>query len=257
MRTRWRIYGFFVFLRLLIALTSFSIIHPDEHFQNPEIAAHLVFNYSRNGAGPLKTWEWIGDEPCRSIAPIWISSGVAFKLVNAFVGSCESPHTLRKSIATDATRADPSGKTLFYAERLAMLFLSLIIGIIPLLSKQSALSDVSLFRSFYLPHLKVLPLPSTLRFLADHPYFPRSPILKFARNDHSRSHPLLHYKDPRTQGEVSSADRRNSRFRCLDENHLRRIRNSCNRRRHSLAVSVHRSCAVFIVSTHLGACTTS
>ena len=196
MRTRWRIYGFFVFLRLLIALTSFSIIHPDEHFQNPEIAAHLVFNYSRNGAGPLKTWEWIGDKPCRSIAPIWISSGVAFKLVNAFVGSCESPHTLRKCIATDATRADPSAKTLFYAERLAMFLLSLSIGMLPLLSHRKASFDVPIYRSLYLSHLKLLPLPPTLRFLPCCTHFPRSPILKFTRNGHSRSRPLLHDKDP-------------------------------------------------------------
>ncbi|GAA5844055.1 hypothetical protein JCM5353_000129 [Sporobolomyces roseus] len=136
MRNRWRTYGALVILRLLIAFTSFSIIHPDEHFQNPEIAADLVFDYSRNEAGPLKTWEWLGNEPCRSIAPVWISSGVAFKLVKAIIGN------------------NPSAKTLFYAERLAMFCLSLLIDISLYLTSRSYLS-LLLFASS----------PSTLTFL--------------------------------------------------------------------------------------------
>ena len=196
MLNRWRIYGFLVILRLLIALTSFSMIHPDEHFQNPEIAADLVFDYLRSGAGPLKTWEWTGDEPCRSIAPVWISSGVAFKLVKAFVGSRESSSRPKEYIGADEAQADPSAKTLFYAERLAMFLLSLSIGMLPLLSHRKASFDVPIDRSLYLSHLKLLPLPPTLRFLPCCSHFPRSPILKFTRNGHSRSRPLLHDKDP-------------------------------------------------------------
>jgi len=179
MRYRWRIYCAFVILRLLIAFTSLSIIHPDEHFQNPEIAADLVFDYSRNGAGPLKTWEWLGNEPCRSIAPVWISSGVAFNLVKAFIGDSKRSHSLRIVAGTDTLPTDPSTKTLFYAERLAMFCLSLLIGMSRPHPLRDARVNLSYDRYLSLPYLKIIPLSSTLRLVAINPYFPRSPILKF------------------------------------------------------------------------------
>lgn len=74
-----------VVLRLLVALTSTSSIHPDEHFQNPEIAAADVFGYP----GLLRTWEWLGDMPCRSIVPVWGSTGLAFSLLRLVVGDGE------------------------------------------------------------------------------------------------------------------------------------------------------------------------
>lgn len=78
-----------VLLRLLVALSSTSAIHPDEHFQNPEVAAGLLYDYNATGNALLKTWEWIGDKPCRSIAPVWGSTGLAFALLRWTVGEGE------------------------------------------------------------------------------------------------------------------------------------------------------------------------
>jgi phosphatidylinositol glycan class Z len=67
-------------LRLIIVLTSTSFIHPDEHFQNTEIAVDDVFKQSKY---LTRTWEWdplrlsghaIGGGPVRSIVPVWLTS---------------------------------------------------------------------------------------------------------------------------------------------------------------------------------------
>ncbi|KAL8290620.1 hypothetical protein RQP46_002878 [Phenoliferia psychrophenolica] len=104
-----KLYLSLVALRLLVALTSQSTIHPDEQFQNPEVAAALAFNYDSKGASPLLTWEWKGEKPCRSIVPVWITTGWAFELAGR---------------ATDGT---PSGYTLFLIQRLVMFTSSLFI----------------------------------------------------------------------------------------------------------------------------------
>ncbi|GAA6050678.1 hypothetical protein JCM3770_000888 [Rhodotorula araucariae] len=93
-------------LRVFVAFTSLSSIHPDEHFQNPEIAAGVYFSYSGPGDGLLRTWEWTGDAPCRSIAPVLGSSGRAFQVLHLLLGP------------------DPPATTLFAAQRAVMLFLS-------------------------------------------------------------------------------------------------------------------------------------
>ncbi len=81
------VYVGLVGLRLLVALTSTSYIHPDEHFQNPELAAAEVFDYTRsNSVGLLSTWEWSSRFPCRSIVPVWATTGAAFAAVRAFTG---------------------------------------------------------------------------------------------------------------------------------------------------------------------------
>jgi hypothetical protein len=51
--------------RLLAALTS-SYIHPDEHFQGPQVIAALVFGWDAQ-----KTWEFTTDRPIRSAASLW------------------------------------------------------------------------------------------------------------------------------------------------------------------------------------------
>lgn len=81
-----RLYGVLALLRTLIAFTSTSAIHPDEHFQNPEIAASTVFEYARSGDGLLRTWEWEGTAPCRSIVPVLGSTGWMFALLRLAVG---------------------------------------------------------------------------------------------------------------------------------------------------------------------------
>ncbi|GAA6058994.1 hypothetical protein JCM10212_001704 [Sporobolomyces blumeae] len=109
MRREWRIYASLIIVRIVIALTSFGTIHPDEHFQNPEVAASLVFDYAGGAGAPLRTWEWQGDAPCRSVAPVWLSTGAAFRLVRAMLGP------------------RPSARALFAAQRIAMCLLSLVV----------------------------------------------------------------------------------------------------------------------------------
>ncbi|TKA55919.1 hypothetical protein B0A53_01618 [Rhodotorula sp. CCFEE 5036] len=82
------VYTALALVRILIAFTSTSIIHPDEHFQNPEIAADAVFEYDTRlgGDGPLRTWEWRGPTPARSIVPVFGSTGLAFCIVRMLCG---------------------------------------------------------------------------------------------------------------------------------------------------------------------------
>lgn len=107
------IYLLLILLRLLVALTSTSTIHPDEHFQNPEIAAALLFPYDQRGDGPLKTWEWGERRACRSITPVGASVGIAFGAMKVvgWLGWGEI-----------------SGRTLFLVQRLWMFGMSLCIG---------------------------------------------------------------------------------------------------------------------------------
>ena len=51
--------------RLLTALMP-SYIHPDEHFQGPQVIAALVFGWDVR-----KTWEFTAHRPIRSIASLW------------------------------------------------------------------------------------------------------------------------------------------------------------------------------------------
>ncbi|CDR36110.1 hypothetical protein NBRC10512_004991 [Rhodotorula toruloides] len=104
-----RLYGVLALLRILIAFTSTSAIHPDEHFQNPEIAASTVFEYSRLDGRLLRTWEWEGPNPCRSIVPVLGSTGWTFALSKLAMGD------------------KPTGYALFLAQRLAMLLFSFFI----------------------------------------------------------------------------------------------------------------------------------
>lgn len=93
---RWRpsknLYWALVLVRLLVALSSTSTIHPDEHFQNPEVAASLVLDYSPAGDGPLLSWEWVGEHPCRSIVPVYLSLAWVFELVRTIARPGEQAH---------------------------------------------------------------------------------------------------------------------------------------------------------------------
>src|SRR5258706_13962086 len=51
--------------RLLPAFIP-SYIHPDEHFQGPQVIAALVFGWELP-----KTWEFTADRPIRSAASLW------------------------------------------------------------------------------------------------------------------------------------------------------------------------------------------
>ncbi|BGP33424.1 alpha 1,2 mannosyltransferase [Rhodotorula toruloides] len=86
LRRYTRLYGVVALLRILIAFTSTSAIHPDEHFQNPEISASTVFEYARWGDGLLQTWEWEATAPCRSIVPVLGSTGWSLALLKLAMG---------------------------------------------------------------------------------------------------------------------------------------------------------------------------
>lgn len=125
-----RLYGVLALLRILIAFTSTSAIHPDEHFQNPEIAASTVFEYSRLDGGLLRTWEWEGPNPCRSIVPVLGSTGWTFALSKLAMGDSQSIRwrTCAAAGTNVAICAEPTGYALFLAQRLAMLLFSFFIG---------------------------------------------------------------------------------------------------------------------------------
>lgn len=123
------VYAALALLRVLVAFTSTSVIHPDEHFQNPEIAAGSVFDYGSDGI--LRTWEWQGTAPVRSIVPVLASTGIGFQLLNALVGPCTlRPAFTRCTLGAEAGRstADPSARLLFCAERCVMLACSFCAG---------------------------------------------------------------------------------------------------------------------------------
>ncbi|BGP17720.1 hypothetical protein JCM10213_005300 [Rhodosporidiobolus nylandii] len=112
-------YAALVVLRAVVAFTSTSTIHPDEHFQNPEIAAGLLFDYGDRGDGLLQTWEWTGEAPCRSIVPVLGSTGFAFALLRALTGR------------------GPTARALFLTQRCMMLVFSFAIDLLIHLTARS------------------------------------------------------------------------------------------------------------------------
>ncbi|KAH8148141.1 uncharacterized protein LAJ45_07905 [Morchella importuna] len=60
-----RVYLFLALVRLYFALSP-SYIHPDEHFQGPEVIAGDIFDWRIT-----KTWEFTSAAPIRSVFPLW------------------------------------------------------------------------------------------------------------------------------------------------------------------------------------------
>ncbi|KAF2860937.1 glycosyltransferase family 22 protein [Piedraia hortae CBS 480.64] len=90
------IYLVLVLVRLYFALAP-SYIHPDEHFQGPEVIVGQFLGWPS-----FKTWEFTSEHPIRSIFPLWIVYGpplVIFKLIAKGIGHSPSPtavfYTLR------------------------------------------------------------------------------------------------------------------------------------------------------------------
>ena len=121
------LYVALVALRLCIALTALSTIHPDEHFQNSEIAS-TIFDYSNTRAGPLRTWEWIGNEPCRSIVPVWSTTGIAFAVLKAVAGNRKGFILALHRVVLRRRCAEPSARALLYTQRVVFWALSLVVG---------------------------------------------------------------------------------------------------------------------------------
>ncbi|KAK0911232.1 alpha 1,2 mannosyltransferase [Friedmanniomyces endolithicus] len=101
-----RVYLFLVCLRLYFALSP-SYIHPDEHFQGPEIIAGEIFHWPS-----YKTWEFTSDHPIRSIFPLWLVYG--------------PPLTVLKWICGGAGY-HVSPMAVFYSLRLFMFLLSFVL----------------------------------------------------------------------------------------------------------------------------------
>ncbi|GAB7347901.1 hypothetical protein MBLNU459_g5424t1 [Dothideomycetes sp. NU459] len=64
-----RVYLLLVLLRLYFALSP-SYLHPDEHFQGPEVIAGRIFSYPSH-----LTWEFTSEKPIRSVFPLWLFYG--------------------------------------------------------------------------------------------------------------------------------------------------------------------------------------
>jgi len=56
----WKLLAVFVFIRFVYALSARSSLHPDEHWQGPEVAYRMVFGSTET------TWEWLDTVALRS-----------------------------------------------------------------------------------------------------------------------------------------------------------------------------------------------
>lgn len=80
-----RVYLFLALVRLYFALSP-SYIHPDEHFQGPEVIAGDIFDWRIT-----KTWEFTSAAPIRSVFPLWAAYGIPMHLVRWIMPGDESP----------------------------------------------------------------------------------------------------------------------------------------------------------------------
>ncbi|EPS38378.1 hypothetical protein H072_7890 [Dactylellina haptotyla CBS 200.50] len=98
-----RLYLCLALVRLYLAISP-SYIHPDEHFQGPEVVAGEHFGWK-----VTRTWEFTSATPIRSYVPL--------------LGVYAMPMTLIQWIANGK---DPSPTMLFYAVRLLFYFFSIV-----------------------------------------------------------------------------------------------------------------------------------
>ncbi|KAF2151192.1 glycosyltransferase family 22 protein [Myriangium duriaei CBS 260.36] len=102
-----RTYLGLILLRLYLAVSP-SYLHPDEHFQGPEVIAGSVFGF------PHKlTWEFTAAAPIRSIYPIWLIYGW--------------PLTIFKWVWDGIGYGDVHPELVYYALRLVMFAMSFIL----------------------------------------------------------------------------------------------------------------------------------
>ncbi|KAE8351682.1 GPI mannosyltransferase 4 [Aspergillus coremiiformis] len=80
-----RTYLLLLVIRVYFALSP-SYIHPDEHFQGPEVFAGRVLSY------PSKLpWEFTADKPIRSVFPLWPTYDVPINLLRWFYAETGAP----------------------------------------------------------------------------------------------------------------------------------------------------------------------
>ena len=103
---QWRflvVFSFLAIVRLHFALSN-SYIHPDEHFQGPEVVVgmHLLSLMTDFVTGDLFGWQaslpWEFthnnpvNSPIRSILPIWMVYGLPMRIIKMFYGSMTLVH---------------------------------------------------------------------------------------------------------------------------------------------------------------------
>ncbi|KAK2803371.1 hypothetical protein FQN50_007030 [Emmonsiellopsis sp. PD_5] len=94
-------------VRVYFALAP-SYLHPDEHFQGPEIFAGQIFSF------PSKpTWEFTSEHPIRSVFPLWLIYGL--------------PMTLLKWLWAEAGSGTIPPSLVYYVLRLGMFVLSFVL----------------------------------------------------------------------------------------------------------------------------------
>ncbi|KAK2774962.1 alpha 1,2 mannosyltransferase [Onygenales sp. PD_12] len=94
-------------VRVYFALAP-SYLHPDEHFQGPEIVAGQIFSFPSN-----PTWEFTSEHPIRSVFPLWLIYGL--------------PMTLLKWLWAEAGSGSIPPSLVYYVLRLAMFVLSFVL----------------------------------------------------------------------------------------------------------------------------------
>ncbi|KAI0819879.1 Alg9-like mannosyltransferase family-domain-containing protein [Trametes gibbosa] len=126
------IYLGLVLVRVCFAIFGTGFIHPDEYFQNGEVIAG-----SRLGVDAILTWEWNDVFPCRSIVPVWLTTGLSLSML----------HILHKGPLL-------SPRLIFAAQRLPFLFASFILdySVYHLVHDSARLQALSLLASSYVMH---------------------------------------------------------------------------------------------------------
>ncbi|KAK9456372.1 Alg9-like mannosyltransferase family-domain-containing protein [Dipodascopsis uninucleata] len=82
----WRLtYLILLIIRLYYTISP-SYIHPDEHFQGPEVLAGEIFGWK-----VTKTWEFTSEHPIRSILPLWLGYGLPMTILRWIFGMSVSP----------------------------------------------------------------------------------------------------------------------------------------------------------------------
>ncbi|CUS11415.1 unnamed protein product [Tuber aestivum] len=80
-----RVYLVLLAVRVYFALSP-SYLHPDEHFQGPEVIAGDIFDWRIT-----RTWEFTSSAPIRSVFPLWVVYGVPMHLLRWIAPGSEPP----------------------------------------------------------------------------------------------------------------------------------------------------------------------
>jgi GPI mannosyltransferase 4 len=122
----WTLSYLLLLLVRLYFTFSPSYLHPDEHFQGPEVIAgqnsrpgripfetDLVFVGEIFSYPAQRTWEWTSTHPIRSVFPIWPLYGL--------------PMTLLKWVWAEDNQGTVSPENTYYALRLVMFILTFVL----------------------------------------------------------------------------------------------------------------------------------